>query len=93
MNKLKDKINYVLHQASLTSVVESHKYPEKYIYENFSSYKNIVEFCIKKKVKSLVFASSSAVYGNSIKKNFEKKVLKLMLLKTLTYLHMRYQKK
>ena len=71
LNRIKDKINYVLHQASLTSVVESYQHPEKYIYENFSSYKNIVEFCINKKVKSLVFASSSAVYGNSIKKNFE----------------------
>ncbi len=73
-NKIKTKIDYTIHQASLISVIDSYKYPEKYISENFSSYKNLVEFCEKKKVKSLVFASSSAVYGNSNKISHEKDI-------------------
>ena len=40
LNKLKDKINYASSFSYFSS--ESHKYPEKYIYENFSSYKNIL---------------------------------------------------
>ena len=54
-NKIKTKIDYTIHQASLISVIDSYKYPEKYISENFSSYKNLVEFCEKKKSKVFSF--------------------------------------
>ena len=67
-NKIKTNIDYVIHQASKTSVLESYKCPEVYLNQNFISLKNLIDFSKKKKIRTLIFASSSAIYGNRKKK-------------------------
>ena len=58
------KFDYIFHQASLTSVSESIEKPNLYLSDNFLNFKNILILSEYKKIKNLVFASSSAVYGN-----------------------------
>ena len=62
-----NKIDYIIHFASLIYVPESLEKPFKYYNNNLLSLLNIIE--IAKKYKSgLIFSSSSTVYGNP--KNF-----------------------
>jgi len=70
---IKDDVDYVIHQASLVSVKESFLFPNKYLTENFVMFKNLLDFFKKKKLKSLVFASSCAVYGDSGNTHYENK--------------------
>ncbi len=77
INNLKNleklSVDYVIHLAAL---IRS-KNPEKMLYVNVNGTKNILEFCKEKKAK-LIFASSSAVYGDSkspIKEEFVKNPL------------------
>ena len=55
------KIDYVLHCAARTSVIESLKYPEKY-YEDYVKSKRLINICKKNFVKKFIFLSSAAVY-------------------------------
>lgn len=58
-----NKIDYIIHFASLIYVPESIQNPFKYYYNNLISLLNIIE--ITKKYNSrLIFSSSSTVYGN-----------------------------
>jgi UDP-glucuronate 4-epimerase len=54
----------VIHLAALTGVRRSEEYSEEYIRTNISGTKNIVKMCEKHGVESLIFFSSSSVYGN-----------------------------
>jgi UDP-N-acetylglucosamine 4-epimerase len=54
----------VLHQAALTSVRESLKSPDIYNSVNIGGSLNILAASVKAKVKRVVLASSTAVYGN-----------------------------
>lgn len=70
-NKLKKifrKFDYVSHQAALRSVPLSMKYPRDYIRTNIEGTLNVLELSAQHKVKVLVSASSSSVYGE--KKTF-----------------------
>ena len=60
-----EKVDYVLHHAGLTSVPESFKQPWRYYEVNTIGTCNIVEAAIKNKVKHIVVASSSSVYGSN----------------------------
>ena len=82
--KIKTKVNFVLHQASLTSVPESIKQPELYLVSNFLNFKNILDLSKVLKVKNLVYASSSSVYGNRSTNNFEKNSISFNSLNKLT---------
>ena len=57
------KFNYVFHLAAQAGVRYSLKKPDEYIKSNISGFFNILECCRKYKVKHLVYASSSSVYG------------------------------
>lgn len=57
-------IDYVLHQAALRSVPKSMKDPESYNEVNINGALYILQAASKHKVKRLVFASSSSVYGD-----------------------------
>lgn len=57
-------VDYVLHQAALRSVPKSMKEPESYNDVNIGGTLNILQSCAKNKVKRMVFASSSSVYGD-----------------------------
>lgn len=63
--KLK-KINTVIHFASMTNAEESVKIKKEITENNFISFKNIVNFCIKNKC-SLIHISSTSVYGSQEK--------------------------
>ncbi len=59
----KNKINQVINLAAYAGVQYSLKYPEKYIFTNEIGFFNILELVKKYKIKKLLFASSSSVYG------------------------------
>lgn len=60
-------IDYVLHQAALRSVPKSMKEPESYNDVNIGGTLNMLQAAGKNKVKRLVFASSSSIYGDTDK--------------------------
>ncbi len=55
----------VFHLASLVSVPESIKYPEKTIEINNVGTINVLRALVCNKINNIVFASSAAIYGNS----------------------------
>ena len=59
---IKDKINIVIHLASITNAEESFDIKKKIDSNNYGIFKNILKFCIFKKSK-LVHLSSTSVYG------------------------------
>ncbi len=58
-------VDYVLHHAALVSVAESMQDPQKTMQININGTQNVLEAARQAGVKRVVFASSSAVYGNS----------------------------
>lgn len=60
-------IEYVLHQAALRSVPKSMKEPESYNEVNINGTLLLLQAASKHKVKRLVMASSSSVYGDTDK--------------------------
>jgi len=61
--KVTKGIDFVLHQAALRSVPKSMKNPAEYNEVNINGTLNMLEAAAAHKVKRLVFASSSSVYG------------------------------
>lgn len=79
-NSLKkfNKIDYVIHLASMTNAANSFKRKKLMYKNNISCMKNVIDFCIKNKCK-LIHISSTSVYGKQTKlvdENCEKKYLK-----------------
>ena len=62
LNQINDKIDVVIHLASISNAEESFKIKKLIYFNNFEIFKNIVRFCIKKKSK-LIHLSSTSVYG------------------------------
>ena len=63
INKAMAGIDYVLHQAALRSVPKSLEDPELYNDVNINGTLNILNASKRAKVKRVVFASSSSIYG------------------------------
>ena len=59
----KKKINFIIHLAAQAGVRYSIKKPYDYLNNNVSVFLNILEACRHYKVKHLVYASTSSVYG------------------------------
>ncbi len=57
----------VLHHAALGSVPRSIEDPLKTHLHNATGFLNVALSCVRKKARRLIFASSSSVYGDSIK--------------------------
>ena len=62
-----NKFDAVLHFAGLIRVDESVKNPKKYIEFNYHKAKIFLDTCFKNKLNKVIFSSTAAVYGNSIK--------------------------
>lgn len=62
LNTINDKIDVVVHLASITNAEASFKIKDILFKNNYGIFKNIVNFCIKKKAK-LIHLSSTSVYG------------------------------
>ncbi len=60
-------VDFVLHQAALRSVPKSLKCPEDYNAVNIDGTLNMLKAASQAKVKRLVFASSSSIYGDTDK--------------------------
>ena len=67
----KEKFEVVCNLAAQAGVRYSLKNPKAYIDSNISGFFNILEGCRKYKVKHLIYASSSSVYGENKKVPFE----------------------
>ena len=67
------KFEKVIHLAAQAGVRYSLIYPEKYLKNNIICFFYILECCRKYKIKKLIFASSSSVYGNLQKSQFSEK--------------------
>lgn len=65
------KFDKVCNLAAQAGVRYSFENPASYIHSNLIGFFNILELCTKYKVKHLVYASSSSVYGNNAKVPFE----------------------
>lgn len=61
---LTEGIDYIIHQAALVSVPKSIENPLINNDENIMGFLNILEAARENKVKRVIYASSSAVYGN-----------------------------
>lgn len=59
----KSRIDYVIHLAAQAGVRYSLKNPRIYIQSNINGFLNILEASSRYKVKHLIYASSSSVYG------------------------------
>ena len=72
----KFKIKIILHFAAQANVRYSLKNPKAYIDSNIVGFYNVLEACKKNKIHSLIYASSSSVYGNNYKykKTFDEKL-------------------
>lgn len=61
--QMDDKIDYIIHCASITSSKNMIKYPVETLLTTIQGTKNMLELANEKKVKSMVFISSMEVYG------------------------------
>jgi len=59
----KTKINFVIHLASLTNAAESINKKNQVYKNNLQCFKNVLSFCVKKKIK-LIHISSTSIYGS-----------------------------
>lgn len=64
ITSLAKKVDYIFHMAAMTSVINSIDDPIKYNDINISGSLNVFWAGVKNQIKKLIFASSSAVYGN-----------------------------
>ena len=59
------KFDTVIHLAAQAGVRYSLKNPRAYLKSNVISFFNILDLCKKFKIKHLIYASTSSVYGNN----------------------------
>tara|TARA_B100000989_G_C19530464_1_gene469433 strand:+ start:699 stop:1655 length:957 start_codon:yes stop_codon:yes gene_type:complete len=72
IHKYLNKAEYVIHLAGQAGVRYSIKNPQTYLKNNIQAYLNILEvFKSKKKLKLILYASSSSIFGDYNKKNLK----------------------
>jgi nucleoside-diphosphate-sugar epimerase len=64
LREVMEGVNFILHNAALPSVIRSFKDPYSTIITNIIGTQNIIQAAIEYKVKKIIFASSSSVYGD-----------------------------
>lgn len=75
INKIfnENKFDKVIHLAAIAGVRESGSHPYRYLINNIIGFQVILDACIKYKVKQIIYASSSSVYGDLTNENEEAK--------------------
>ena len=63
----KERFDYIIHLAAQAGVRYSLENPHAYVDSNLVGFVNILEGCRHSKVKHLIYASSSSVYGMNVK--------------------------
>tara|TARA_B100000035_G_scaffold308677_1_gene313722 strand:- start:409 stop:1374 length:966 start_codon:yes stop_codon:yes gene_type:complete len=63
----KNRFDYIYHLAAQAGVRYSIENPQKYYESNITGFTNLLEVLRKNKVKKIIYASSSSVYGDSKK--------------------------
>ena len=73
LNKIfrKNKISIVINLAAQAGVRYSLKYPETYLRSNIQGFFNIIELCKTFKIRRLIYASTSSVYGSNTESPFK----------------------
>jgi len=66
-----EQFDYVINLAAQAGVRYSIEYPRAYVESNISGFLNILEGCRHQKVKHLVYASTSSVYGLNTSNPFQ----------------------
>ena len=69
----KKKFNLIIHLAAQAGVRFSMDQPGETFSNNINGYINLLEFAKRKKIKNIIYASSSSTYGNT--KNFKEQNL------------------
>lgn len=59
------QIDVIIHLAAVGSVPRSMKDPTMYVQNNVLGFHNVLEFARRRHIKTVFYASSSSVYGNS----------------------------
>lgn len=65
LKRITQSVDAVIHLAAKAGVLPSIKDPVGYTRVNINGTQNILDWMLERKVKKMVFASSSSVYGNS----------------------------
>lgn len=65
LDKAMEGVDYVIHTAALW-LLHCHEFPKSAFEVNIKGMFNVLEACIKHKVKKLVWSSSASVYGNAL---------------------------
>jgi len=63
----KNKFDYVVHLAAQAGVRYAEKNPDIYFNSNILGFFNVLDLCRLNKIKHLLFASTSSVYGDTLK--------------------------
>ena len=59
-----DELHYIIHAASIAAPPAYRKFPIKTIDVNYQGTRNLLEIARKKQIKSMLFLSSSEIYGD-----------------------------
>lgn len=70
MLPLLKKTDYLFHLAAMVGVDNCRLNPKEVIKVNYTDTKRLIDWCAKSKIKKIIFASSSEIYGNSKKLPF-----------------------
>tara|TARA_R110001632_G_scaffold95637_2_gene201772 strand:- start:10494 stop:11441 length:948 start_codon:yes stop_codon:yes gene_type:complete len=65
-----EKFDVVIHLAAQAGVRYSLEHPEEYIDSNVVGFHNVIQLCVKHKIKEFLYASSSSVYGDQTEQPF-----------------------
>lgn len=65
MNVVLKEIDVVIHLAAMLGVDQCRLHPKEVIKVNYKDTKNLIDLCVKNKIKKFIFTSSSEVYGDS----------------------------
>lgn len=70
MLPLLKEADYLFHLAAMVGVDNCRLNPKKVLRVNYEDTKKLIDWCVRAKIKKIVFASSSEIYGNSKKLPF-----------------------